>query len=205
MAAATSYRRLSAPNPASFPLRTLAFDDQDYSFFTYTGTWYRFNGTGWPGGASGNAVSYRAAVVPSEPLPVLETAVVRFRGTPEEGLDFRGATEDGGQLLLFIRALDSPTDSGWVQFGPPIGSLSYRYQWRPEAPRTSPQDVANYANTYLGQSYYSSLASPGIVQVWGLPAGRYQFQLRKVANTTDPNDNGNKATYFDGAVLQTRA
>lgn len=187
------------------PLRTLRYDDQDTSFFTYTGTWYVYRGGDWGGGAYGNTVTYRAAVVPSEaPLPLLVTKVIPFSGTPEEGIIFWGAAEDGGQIVFFIRALDSKTNAGWVQFGPSFGTYTTSWQWNTtNRPDNRPEADANYAGSFIGQSYYSRLSNPGIVRVHGLPAGRYQFMLQKPANTTDPGDNGNKAFYFDGATVET--
>jgi hypothetical protein len=206
MAAPSTRRRLSGLNPALLPLRTLAFDDQDYSFFTYAGTWRTFAGTGWPGGAYANTVTFRAAVVPSEPTPTADTAIVRFRGTPEEGLDLLGSSEDGGPMSFFIRALDSATNTGWVPFGPALVTYCYRYEWSPTVAQDSrPENVHNYANSFIGQNNYGHLATPGLLQLRGLPAGRYQFRLEKPANTNDLNDNGNRATYFDGLMLYTRA
>jgi hypothetical protein len=106
---------------------------------------------------------------------------------------------------FFIRALDSRTNSGWVQFGAGIGSYCYLYQWQ----TTGRQDdnlgnTLNYYVTYQGQNLYSHLATPGLIQLRGLPAGRYQFREQKTANTTDPNANGNRATYRDGAIVYTR-
>jgi hypothetical protein len=208
MSVALTYRRSIGPTPplGQLPLRTLNFDDQDYTFFTYTGLWTFYQGANWPGGTTNNTGTSRAAVVPTETTPLADTAVVRFRGTAEEGIDFYGAGEDDGKVRFFIRALDSTTNTGWVAFGPPIGSYCYRYEWNPATAQDSrPENDQNYANSFRGQNIYYRLATPGLIQLRGFPAGRYQFRLQKDANTTDPNANGNRATYFDGVTVYTRA
>ncbi|HET9504173.1 MAG TPA: hypothetical protein VFO93_11575 [Hymenobacter sp.] len=198
-------RRIARPPIVLGPLRTLRYDDQDYSFFTYAGTWFKANHE-WPGGSYQNTVTHRAAVVPTEALPTLTTQVITFGGDPSEGIAFWGAAEDSGQIRFFMRALDSETNSDWVPFGAPFGTYCLSWVWRATAPRSDdrPEADANYDNNFMGQSYYSRLGSPGLVHVHGMPAGRYQFMVQKPANTTDPNDNGDKALYFDGATVYTR-
>jgi hypothetical protein len=210
MGAVSNYRRSSGAVAAAVvplpPLRTLDVDDQDFTFFTYTGTWYYYRGPDWPGGVKNNTGTSRAAVVPTETTPLVDTPVLRFRGSPEEGIDFYGAGEDDGKASFYIRALDSATNTGWVAFGPPLGSYCYRYEWNPNVAEDSrPENVKNYANSFRGQNIYYRLGDPGLIQVRGFPAGRYQFRLQKDANTTDPNSNGNRATYFDGVTVYTRA
>lgn len=187
------------------PLRTLRYDDQDSAFFTYAGTWYQAN-EDWPGGSYQNTVTYRAAVVPTEALPTLTTKVLTFGGDPSEGIAFWGAAEDSGQIRFFMRALDSETNPGWVEFGPPFGTYTISWVWKATTPRPDdrPEADANYAGSFIGQSHYTRLNNPGLVHVHGMPAGRYQFMIQKPANTDDPNDNGNKALYFDGATVYTR-
>ncbi len=198
-------RRTARPPIVLGPLRTLRYDDQDYTFFTYVGTWYKANND-WPGGSYQNTVTYRAAVVPTEAMPTLTTKVITFGGDPSEGIAFWGAAEDSGQLRFFIRALDSKTNPDWVQFGPPFGTYSLNWVWKATATRSDdrPEVDTNYNNSFMGQSYYSHLGSPGLVRVHGMPAGRYQFRMQKPVNTADPNDNGDKALYFDGATIYTQ-
>jgi hypothetical protein len=188
------------------PLRQLFFDDQNFSFFSHTGYWSFYVGPDWPGGARANTGTSRAAVVPSETTPTITSGIVAFAGTAEEGMDWLGAAEGGGPIYLQIKVLDGPFTADWTTFGPAIDTLTYRYSWKPTNIRSDDNPVFsdNYESAYLGQSYYSHLNDPGIIQLRGMPAGRYQFRILKPANTNDPNDNGNKATYFDGVTVYTR-
>jgi hypothetical protein len=179
----------------SYPLRALAFDDQDATFFTYdgpAGIWDHYQGGGWPGeGVRNNTGTSVRAVQPGQLVQVTSRAFYTA-GTPEEGLVLYLANESSGPLEVYLDGQLVAT-LGYLGYYNSLRSQLYDMR-RGGATTAESADYLPYGN-----------ANEPFRPVTLFTPGWHTLTLVKRVNAAAGDTNGNdRATYFDGCTLYTR-
>jgi hypothetical protein len=190
----------STPTPAG-PLQTLDYDDQG-TWLSCVGAWTPLTTNGWPGGIRNNTLTYCDLVTSATPDTYVESSVFTLAGTAEEGFDIFGAIEDSGRMTLLLRCLDYAPNTAWQPFLSGIGSYDNIYRYNGLS--ANPAAVGAYYDDFIDQGRYDKILTVPIIQLRGLPAGRYQFRLVKPVNGNPGDGPGDRRTYFDGATIYTR-